>query len=1006
MCFRSDVESRAYESTVDSLKAYGRFGIAAYLNDSDHSLYFKDEITYSNNSWSSDNTHYWSVMYGVDFYAYSPIEDFIVVSNGGDYSLTYTCPAEVDDQIDLLVETLKDQYGSADGSVNLDFNHALSSIKFQVEFSGEPNVSLNYITINYMYIEKERTYNFGTETWDEPETPIYFDNSETPVLLDDLDKQIMIIPQSVNTVDKDDLHYISVSISYVLVDGSLGDDSGTEVMTGVMQLPPPTVDGEYLMGKVYTYKITVNEEILTIGEATITDSEEPQTAYGNIDLGLITEYMTPAEIGYTGTDEVDAQFYYTTAQRVKTLLLDDVRDFVVVGSMGASDNEGENTLGNGKLGFYGSTSSPFYIGSILAGLNSNNSSDYYSIDLRGTFDYPRFADANNDTTADDDTSTVSEVSEVEDDSDNTIGADEPILIAGLFAEIDWLDEVILPNGIAAIGNHAFASCGALRTIDLAEIEHIEIGAFQDCENLETVENGALTRVHDHGFDSCVSLTTIDLSKVTEIDTYGFVDCENLTNVNLTNLKDIGIHAFNGCTNLTLVEGSELQGFTTVEDYAFSGCTRLGENGGSKINLDNATSVGNHSFAECEHIELSSGDLDDLLSVGVYAFNECTALGAGGQELSIPNLVKIDTASFTKCVNLNIVDGLENLETIPYYAFQYCEKFTGYSSSDEDKVLSLPKVTRVDGYAFDNTAVTSVSFSDKLTYIGEYAFSECGSLTTLSGMESVETVGYSAFSNCYNLEILELPKMTGEVSGWYFSGYSNLHTANFASATSVGNGAFQYCVSLTSLDLSSATYVGTMAFQGCSMLEELILPKVTSFGPYLFSGCSSLRVLQMDALETQTSEEYKSDSGTTVTENIFEMVQACTNLEELYLPSVEADSFGGYQYYNNTSLAYLDLASVKEVVKGTFADNNIVAVDLRSAITVDSMAFQNCESLKRINLSSVETVRAWAFADIENTDCEIWLPESQQANVTGTTTWQGKTWGAIHYGNDGFYLKSE
>lgn len=977
--FTTSVEAtKATETDLTALQTYGQFNIATFLTDDVNTHYYTDIVKYSNSQWSSDVNRYWPVSYDLNMFAYSPLEDFVDINSSeiyADYSLTYTTPADIYGQVDLLVKTLTNESPSDDlTAVNLKFDHALSSIKFKVQFEDESNITLSTITIKYINIEKERTYNFASEAWGASES-IYFDTTdglttsigvdetktttdptESSIVFDGITEQLMIIPQPVDLSSQSAPHYISIQIAYTLN----SSDGSTLVETGVMPLPAPNTVSAYLQGEVYTYNIIVNGELITFSDITIEDQNNPVYAYGNIDLALITAPMTAAEIGYTGTTETDAQLYYTTAQRVKDLLDDGVRDFVVVGSMGANNEDSENTLGNGKLGCYGSTSSPFYIGAQLASLGSG-SEDLFSIDLRGTFDYPRFADANNDTSDSDEVAVV---------SDNTIDDDEPILIAGLFANLDWLDEVILPHGIAAIGNHAFESCGALRSIDIADVEHIEIGAFQDCDALVTVENGALTRVHEHGFDNCTSLTTIDLSNVLEIDDFGFVDCSSLTNVNLSNLDDIGQHAFNGCFNLTLVEGTDIPDFTMVEDYAFSKCYRLGENG-AKINLALATKVGDHALAECEHIQLSSGYLNELTEVGTYGLYKCTLLGSG-QEFSIPNLASVGMAGFADCPEVNIVEGLENLEIISYYAFQNCTSLTGYSTGATNKILSLPKVTTVEGYGLSNTAITNVSFSNKLGSIGEFAFNECRALTTISGLESVTSVGAYAFSDC-------------------------------------------------------------------SVLEELNLPEVVDFGTCFISGCNAIKTLKMEALISQTATYSDGDDY----ENIFSSIENLTTLETLILPSVEAEltaqyevydeegnveyfndwnfiisntnleyvdlasvggSIGGWQHFSdNVNLKYLDLSSITEVSSMTFQENDVVvSIDLRSATTIGQMTFQKCTSLEKLNLSSLvdyEDGEAWSFSDIPDGQCEIWISDAQAANITGTTTWQGVTWKAIHKASD-------
>ena len=56
-----------------------------------------------------------------------------------------------------------------------------------------------------------------------------------------------------------------------------------------------------------------------------------------------------------------------------------------------------------------------------------------------------------------------------------------------------------------------------------------------------------------------------------------------------------------------------------------------------------------------------------------------------------------------------------------------------------------------------TSLTSLTLTNSLTCIGEYAFSGCSSLTSLLIPESVHNIEVGAFSGCTALSSLTLPK---------------------------------------------------------------------------------------------------------------------------------------------------------------------------------------------------------------------------------------------------------
>lgn len=85
-------------------------------------------------------------------------------------------------------------------------------------------------------------------------------------------------------------------------------------------------------------------------------------------------------------------------------------------------------------------------------------------------------------------------------------------------------------------------------------------------------------------------------------------------------------------------------------------------------------------------------------------------------------------------------------------------------------------------------------------------------------------------------------------------------------TSIGNGAFSECSSLTSITLpANMTSIGDEVFAECSMLTSITLPAgLTSIGKKAFYGCSSLKDVYFGGTETQRNE--REDSGWSTEEN--------------------------------------------------------------------------------------------------------------------------------------------
>ena len=107
----------------------------------------------------------------------------------------------------------------------------------------------------------------------------------------------------------------------------------------------------------------------------------------------------------------------------------------------------------------------------------------------------------------------------------------------------------------------------------------------------------------------------------------------------------------------------------------------------------------------------------------------------------------------------------------------------------------------------------------VTSIGESAFRDYTSLTSITIPDSVTSIGRAAFESCTNLTSITIPD----------------------SVTSIGSSAFRACTSLTSITIpDGVTSIGNSVFASCSSLPSITIPdSVTSIGDYTFYNCTNL-----------------------------------------------------------------------------------------------------------------------------------------------------------------------
>ena len=159
------------------------------------------------------------------------------------------------------------------------------------------------------------------------------------------------------------------------------------------------------------------------------------------------------------------------------------------------------------------------------------------------------------------------------------------------------------------------------------------------------------------------------------------------------------------------------------------------------------------------------------------------------------------------------------------------------------IIEGKPVTTIGNSAFSNcSSVTSVVITGNVTSIGDSAFSSCSSLTSVEILGSVTSIGDSAFSYCSSLANAVIPDGIIAIEEALFNGCTSLTNVEIPdSVTSIGDAAFSDCSSLTSVLLpNSIIHIGDSAFSDCSGLTGLEIPDtVTSIGASAFSYCSSL-----------------------------------------------------------------------------------------------------------------------------------------------------------------------
>lgn len=510
---------------------------------------------------------------------------------------------------------------------------------------------------------------------------------------------------------------------------------------------------------------------------------------------------------------------------------------------------------------------------------------------------------------------------------------------GSFSTRINVSSVFIPATVRSIGSHAFIYCNALTTVTFAEgsqLKSIGSNAFWGSEHLyprfkeikipdsvETIGNGA--------FRHCQNLERITLPSALQTLSNGtFYGCAALSEVTFpASLKTIEKSAFGYCRNLSEVKLPA--SLTTIQSYVFNGCSAL------------KTVFYDGSLAQWNHITANK-DADNDADKDVLGY-------------SCPSLVTGDyTAQFISVKDDPFADPPPKTVTIT--------KYTGTESTVilPSTISSWP-VTKIGEDAFqDNTTITSVTIPASVTEIGSNAFAGCTNLTSVNyaGDWSNLTIqsGNPAVQDAANELLFDFeftPDNTAViVTNYKYKGtaadvtipsrykgkpvtaidHAAFHDSAVTSVTipdsvtSISDGAFGFCSQLTNISIpNSVTYISFSAFRACTSLKSITLPSsLSSISEALFFGCSQLTTIHIpDSVSSIHSYAFCN----------------CGKLETIRIP-VSVTSIGIYAFDgcpNSMTVTYSGSKTQWDAItKGSYNDvleNNLICAKLEATFDPDN-----------------------------------------------------------------------
>lgn len=277
------------------------------------------------------------------------------------------------------------------------------------------------------------------------------------------------------------------------------------------------------------------------------------------------------------------------------------------------------------------------------------------------------------------------------------------------------------------------------------------------------------------------------------------------------------------------------------------------------------------------------------------------------------------------------------------------------------------------------SIKAVVVENGVTAIGEYAFSDCSSLTNITIPASVTAIGGSAFSCCDSLTDVSItdldawcridfengsanpmwyakniwlngkkivsvavPEGVTEVKAYTFYGFKDLiQVTTLGGVTAIGKDAFSGCSSLTSITIrEGVTAIGAGAFYGCSSLVSITIPEgVTTIGDYAFSGCDSLSSINIPTGVTAIGDYAFS---------------SCSSLSSITIPE-GVTAIGEHAFFSCSSLTGITIPErVTAIGDSAFwGCDSLTGITIpKSVTTIGDYAFYWCSSLKDVYITNL------------------------------------------------------
>jgi len=294
------------------------------------------------------------------------------------------------------------------------------------------------------------------------------------------------------------------------------------------------------------------------------------------------------------------------------------------------------------------------------------------------------------------------------------------------------------------------------------------------------------------------------------------------------------------------------------------------------------------------------------------------------------------------------------------AFNECNKLISIIVSDGNTVYHSKGNCLIE--TANKTLIAGCKNSEiptdgSVTSIGDYAFSGCSGLTSITIPDSVTSIGWYAFDGCYSL--------------------SSVIIGN--GLTSIERGAFGACIGLTSITIpDSVISIENDAFGGCRLITSINIGAGVSEVSWLPSNGSSMTIRISENnpyLATDSKAIFAKSNGEL---SLSKYISADTTYEiPAEINGFLVTSIGDYCFYECNEITSVTIpSSVIRIGRSAFENYNFTSITIPDSVTsVGDRAFYGCDAITSVpaGIKNIGTEAFYACKGLTS----IVLPEGIQ-----------------------------